>query len=182
MAIAFIEKRQVSFRDPEPSSNIVLHELGHIYFQVNDLFWSTRYGGGEILLHLALNNRYHITEEHIRRYHGYLEQVYENPEGIHRVIANTIAPHLGVFPHLFPICLSAGYIPDFDIQGSSELLDDLKSTGWAEIEVRKNHLFSFFQYMTEGLKYADSFWIKYAEWLKVIEECPVCGRIVCCCD
>ncbi|MEM5777606.1 MAG: hypothetical protein QXJ06_04135, partial [Candidatus Aenigmatarchaeota archaeon] len=113
VAISFIEEKQVSFRSAVPDLDTILHELGHVYFEVNDLIWNASYGGGEILFHLALQDKYKINEGHIRRYHAYLIQTFESPDLIHKKIAETIAPKIKVYPHLFPICLFEGYIPEF---------------------------------------------------------------------
>lgn len=182
MGMAFIKDRKISFREAVPKPAIVLHELGHVYFQVHDILWNASYGGGEILLHLALNNRYYITEGHIRRYHALLEKTYEDPEGVHKLITDAIAPRLDVYPHLFTICLFAGYIPDFEARTAFEFWDDLKSEKWGTIPVEQHHLFAFMQNLVEGLKYDDPAWVNFAEWLGIIEECPICGRLVCKCD
>jgi hypothetical protein len=169
VGISFMDKKQVSFRDSVPDSTVVLHELGHIYFQVNDLFWNASYGGGEILLWLALKDKYNITENHIRHFHHIIEGIYEDTENTHRLIANTIAPKLNVYPHLYPICLFAGYMPDFDNSITFDFYNDLQSEKWNTLTVDKHHLFSFIQNLTEGLKYNDSFWVSFAKWLKIID-------------
>lgn len=174
MGLAWIDTKKVSFRDAVPKPYIVLHELGHIYFQANDILWNSSYGGGEILLWLALEDRYDITEGHIRRFHGLIEQIYEDPEGVHEIITGAIAPKLDVYPHLFPVCLFAGYMPEFDYKDAHDFFDDLKSPKWADIPVEQRQLFTFFQNLTDGLKYNDSFWVSFAGWLGIINKS--CGR------
>lgn len=169
MGIAFINKKQVSFRSQSPHPDIVLHELGHIYFEVNDLLWNASYGGGETLFHLALKEKYTITEHHIRNYHSLLEQTFKNSEKIHKLITDTIAPKINVYPHLFTICLFAGYIPYFDTQLAYEFFNDLKSEKWSTIPVDQNHLFSFFQNLIDGLIYRDSTWVFFAKLIGIIE-------------
>lgn len=167
LGMAFIDKKQVSFRSPAPHPGIVLHELGHIYFGVNDLLWNASYGGGETLFYLALKG-FPITEGHIRRYHAILEQIYENTDEVHRKIADAIAPNIEVYPHLFPVCLHAGYIPDLDVHSAHEFFEffnDLKSEKWEKVPVLQHHLFSFFQNLVDGLKYNDPHWSNYAKWL-----------------
>lgn len=175
LGMAFIDKKQVSFRSPSPHPGIVLHELGHIYFGVNDLLWNASYGGGEILFYLALKG-FPITEGHIRRYHAILEQIYKNPDEVHRKIADAIAPNIKVYPHLFPICLHAGYIPDFDVRSAHEFYNDLRSKKWEKVPVLQHHLFSFFQNLVDGLKYNDPHWFNYAKWLGLTSPSYIANR------
>lgn len=142
LGIAFIGEKKVSFRST--TVDIVLHELGHIYFDIGDLAWNSVYGGGEILLLLGLQNRFYVTEDHIRRYHSLVESTLEKPENAHRVITTSIAPKIGVFPHLFPISLYGGVIPHNMEKEAYGMCGDLQSPKWGEIQVTKDHLFSFF--------------------------------------
>lgn len=168
LAIAFIDEKKVSFREAVPKPSMVIHELGHIYFEVNDLIWNMTYAGGEILLWLALKDRYTITEGHIRRYHELIRQVYEDTEAVHKYITGRIAHRLKVYPHLFPICLYMGYIPEYNFSEIPELFHDLNTPKWAQVQVTKHHIFSFFQNITEGLKWNDSYCCQFAKWLEII--------------
>lgn len=169
LAVSFIKEKQVSFRTEAPKFDVVLHELGHIYFEVNDFIWNSIYGGGEVLLHFALQDRYKISEGHIRRYHAYLMQIFEVPEFIHNKIVETIAPKIGVYPHLFPICLFGGYIPELpDEIDNFEIFNDFNSPEWQKYYVTQSHLFAFFQNLISGLCYKDSLSVQYAKWLGII--------------
>ncbi|MEM4620858.1 MAG: hypothetical protein QW607_11680 [Desulfurococcaceae archaeon] len=88
--IAFIEEGFVSFRDENPKIGIILHELGHIYFQEPDIYWNAVYGGGEILFWLALNGSFKISEEHIRRHMEYLKRAYTEPEVLGKELTSLI--------------------------------------------------------------------------------------------
>ncbi len=47
---AFIEEKQVSFREKHPTFYVALHELGHVYFKECDAIWNAMYEGGEDLV------------------------------------------------------------------------------------------------------------------------------------
>lgn len=171
LAIAFIDTKQISFREKSPPAWLVIHELGHVYFKVNDLIWNATLGGGEVLLWLSLKNKYKITEQHIHRYHRLLKQTFKNPELVHRYIVKRIAPKINVYPHLFPICLYAGTLP---LSFNNKIIDEifannLLSSHWKEINITPAHLFSFFQNLIAGLQYQDPYSITYAYWLKIID-------------
>lgn len=169
LAVSFIRDKQVSFRTDVPKFDTILHELGHIYFEVNDLIWNTMYGGGEVLLHFALRDRYKINEGNIRKYHAYLTQALEAPDFMHNQIVEAIAPKINVYPHLFPICLYEGYLPDFFDQGVDfDIINNLNSPEWQKYSVTSSHLFMFFQNLISGLIYRDSFSVQYAKWLAII--------------
>ncbi|MCS7215778.1 MAG: hypothetical protein NZ826_06475, partial [Thermodesulfovibrio sp.] len=168
LAIAFNKLKKVSFREMPPSPLIAIHELGHVYFQVNDLLWNAIYGGGEILLWLALKNRFHVTEKNIKFYLNLLKNVYLNPEQVHKFITRKIANKIKVYPHLLPICLFAGFIPS--ISSLEVLTLDLSSEEWKNVPVNDSHLFEFFQNLVSGLQYNDVIWINYAKWLGLIDK------------
>lgn len=180
LAVAIRKERKVSFRDETPSDSVVIHELGHIHFDADDILWSRTCGGGEALLLLALEMNYRVTEENIRHFHHLIQSAYSEPDRIHTYIAGRIAPHIGVYPHLFPIMISAGYLPDPAV--GSELPGDLRSEEWERVEVHSHHIFTFLQNVVDGLRWRDPFLTLYAELLNLVERCPECGLATCECD
>lgn len=83
MGIAFIEERKVAFRERVPALHVVLHELGHIYFEETDPVWNTSYGGGEFLMWLIIKGHMEGNEENIREWHSLMKLGYENPEKLY---------------------------------------------------------------------------------------------------
>lgn len=173
LGMAWIAEKKVSFRTELPKPYVVLHELGHIYFEANDLFWNASYGGGETLMWLALNDSFTITEGHIRRFHELVKMTYEDSEAVHNFIVERIAPKLDVYPHLFTICLFSACIPDVETDDHENfnrlMCGDLKSEEWAKIKVLSHHIFLFFQDLISGLQYNDSFSIYFAKLLEIID-------------
>lgn len=163
LGVAFIEERKVSFREKRPSQYVVLHELGHIYFEATDLEWNAQWGGGEILFSLALEEKYHIEESHIKRYHHLVKSCYEKPEKVHQFIISALAPKLHVYPHLFPICLFSGYVPEVLPE-----FYELDSPKWQSVKVEPWHLFTFFQNLVDGLIYKDGISIFFAKELSIV--------------
>jgi hypothetical protein len=48
---------------------VILHELGHCYYEEEDPIWSSVYGGGEFLMNLILMEKLEGNEETIKYYH-----------------------------------------------------------------------------------------------------------------
>jgi hypothetical protein len=69
IGIAFIKTKQVSFRTESPPLSLILHELGHCYYEEEDPIWSSVYGGGEFLMNLILMEKLEGNEETIKYYH-----------------------------------------------------------------------------------------------------------------
>jgi len=170
MGIAFIEEKQVSFRAPVPDKYTLLHEIGHVHFQVNDSAWNSVYGGGEILLWLGIEGKYRIGEEEIRRYHEYYQRA-QNGEHLEvaEEIVEKVAPLYGeqIVPAFYPICLYTGWMPEGVLTHEIDPFD-LKNERWLEVEPLREDVVLFFINLTEGLKYKDSFWIEYAKRLGVV--------------
>ena len=80
LAIALIPERKVSFREKNPPLSLILHELGHIYFQEPDAIWSSVYGGGEALMWLIIDRKVDGDEDSIRTWHSLMRMAYEEPE------------------------------------------------------------------------------------------------------
>lgn len=167
LAISFIDEKKVSFRE-NPSPYTVLHELGHIHFEVNDFLWNKLYGGGEILFFLGLEGRYKIRERNIRHYFNLIKASYDDPITTHDFIAKKIAGEIGCYPHIVDICYTAGVSINkeeeiFDIYAEGLKLDRL-----SQIKVEASDLVVFFQNLIEGLVHGDSFMIHYAKILGII--------------
>ncbi len=187
--IAFIEERQVSFRSKEPNISIVLHELGHIHFGEVDAIWSSTYGGGEMLMQLALWKGYTTSVELIETYHKWLHKAYESPENLSKELSTKIKATLNFecYPHLYALQLFSGSIPnDFMKQASKlkleHLLYDLTSSDWEKIKVSTSGVLFFLANLLEGLKWEDSFCFQYAKALELIKTCPTCKNFICICD
>ena len=84
--IAFLEKKQVSFRRERPHLSLVLHELGHVFFGESDRIWSSRYGGGEFLMRLIIEEVVDGDEKTVRDFMEFLKQLDENPEKAGRLL------------------------------------------------------------------------------------------------
>ena len=78
--IAFIEEKKVSFRRRHPSLGVMVHELGHVYFEEPDPIWSSVYGGGEYLMGLIVRGFVDGNEGSIRIWHKLMHLAYEEPE------------------------------------------------------------------------------------------------------
>jgi len=79
IGIAFIKTKQVSFRTEFPPLLVILHELGHCYYEEEDPIWSSVYGGGEFLMNLILMGKFEGNEETIKYYHSLLHIGYTCP-------------------------------------------------------------------------------------------------------
>lgn len=170
VGIAFIKEKQVSFRHEVPPFNVLVHEVGHVHFQEVDTFWSATYGGGEILFHLALHDRYKITEENIRRFHSLYHLAVENPKAFADLVVEKIAPYFGdqIVPAFYPICLFSGWLP-FGVSSAEVDTFDLRNPKWLEMEPDRTDTAGFIQNLTAGLQYNDTFWIVYSQKLGIIE-------------
>lgn len=172
--IAFIEEGLVSFRDEKPSLRVILHELGHVYFQEPDLYWNATFGGGETLLFLALKEKFLIKEEQIITYMTYLKKAYTSPSDIGKELANTLhqkLPFIDCVPHLYAYMLFAGVIPAKDVINNTELtILEPTSQEILSIPYNTQGVVSFLINMIEGLKFNDPFFITYASALEIIEK------------
>lgn len=186
--IAFVEKRQVSFRRARPEIWIVLHELGHVHFQEPDVIWSAQYGGGESLMHLGLFRKFHVEESSVLLYHTLLKDAHQDPEGISRHIAVTVVERTGIrcYPHVAALSLFSGSIPDglmgvLKETGTVELFSDLNSLEWKKVPVTRRMVLDFLINTVEGLKWGDSFSIAFAKALGLVKNCPTSGKTECTC-
>ena len=149
VAVAFTEEKKVSFREKVPSLSVILHELGHVYFEEPDPVWSSVYGGGEALMWLILEGKVKGDEESVRRWHEILKLGYTNPEealGLLDEVALRVGRKLGInfletekdFPPNIPkrpvyaMMVWTGTIPSPDTGAHGVLVNAIEGTRWGE--------------------------------------------------
>jgi len=187
--IAFIKEREISFRSPKPKITYVIHEIGHIHYEEPDPVWSSTYGGGELLMQLALFQNYTTDDASIRHYHSIIHNASILPDNTAKELAEAIIQKtkLPCYPSLHAISLFSGAIPDglweqLRERKLEEIYDKLNDSRWEEIDITYSHIRIFLTGVLEGLRYRDSFSSAFAKSLGLIKECPVCGRLICVCD
>lgn len=97
--VAWIERKEVSFRKKNPNLSTVLHELGHVYFEENDPVWSNIYGGGELLMWLIIKDKAEGNEESIKIWHTLMHLAYEKPSELLGILdekAERVALKVGI--------------------------------------------------------------------------------------
>ena len=174
--ISFIKEREISFRSPKPKITYVIHEIGHIHYEEPDPVWSATYGGGELLMQLALFQNYTTYDASIRHYHSIIHNASILPENTAKEIAEAIIEKtkLPCYPSLHAIALFSGAIPDglweqLRAKKLEEIYDKLNDSRWGEIEVTYSNIRMFLTNIIDGLKYKDSFSIEYAKALSLIK-------------
>lgn len=173
--VAFIDEKKVSFRKPNPTPRVVFHELGHIHFREPDPIWSSAYGGGEVLFHLAIAGQFHIREDHIRHYHQLLRQADITPKSLANELAEQICSktQIDCYPHLYALELYAGTIPDDLLEQLNRLnleylYTDLTEPEWEHIDVSAEGVRHFLVNTAIGLHYNDGFCINYARAIGIV--------------
>ena len=187
--ISFIKEREISFRSPKPKITYVIHEIGHIHYEEPDPVWSATYGGGELLMQLALFQNYTTYDASIRHYHFIIHNASILLENTAKEIAEAIIEKtkLPCYPSLHTISLFSGAIPNglwdqLKTKKLEKIYDKLNDSRWEEIDITYSHIRIFLTGVLEGLRYKDNFSIAFAKALELIKECPVCGRLICVCD
>jgi hypothetical protein len=187
--ISFIKEREISFRSPKTKITYVIHEIGHIHYEEPDPVWSATYGGGELLMQLALFQSYTTDDASIRHYHSIIHNASILPENTAKEIAEAIIQKtkLPCYPSLHAISLFSGAIPDglweqLRAKKLEEIYDKLNDSRWEEIDITYSQIRMFLTNIVDGLRYRDDFSIAFAKALGLIKECPVCGRLICVCD
>lgn len=182
MGIAFTDRLEVSFRET-PTIYIAIHELGHCHFKEPDPIWSSTYGGGESLMWLGLNGEYYITEEEVSLYHSMLHSVDIRPTDLAEEIAGKIVSYYNLEcpPHLYAISNLAGVVLPNAVDQGMPFIGSFDDPRLLELQVTKQDLNSFLINLIEGLKWKDSFFMKYALALNLVRECPTCKNIPCTC-
>jgi hypothetical protein len=187
--ISFIKEREISFRSPKTKITYVIHEIGHIHYEEPDPVWSATYGGGELLMQLALFQSYTTDDASIRHYHSIIHNASILPENTAKEIAEAIIQKtkLPCYPSLHAISLFSGAIPNglweqLRAKKLEEIYDKLNDSRWEEIDITYSQIRMFLTNIVDGLRYRDDFSIAFAKALGLIKECPVCGRLICVCD
>jgi hypothetical protein len=187
--ISFIKEREISFRSPKTKITYVIHEIGHIHYEEPDPVWSATYGGGELLMQLALFQSYTTDDASIRHYHSIIHNASIFPENTAKEIAEAIIQKtkLPCYPSLHAISLFSGAIPNglweqLRAKKLEEIYDKLNDSRWEEIDITYSQIRMFLTNIVDGLRYRDDFSIAFAKALGLIKECPVCGRLICVCD
>jgi len=175
--IAFIKEKQVSFRTATVSIWTVIHELGHVHFQEPDPIWSSVYGGGEMLVHLALIKNFNITEKEVVYYHSLLHKAELSPASTAKEIAEQICNKIKIdcYPHLYALSLFSGILPDSLMEqlknlNLEHLFDDYKNSDWERIEVTSGDIRHFLVNTVEGIRWGDSFSWAFAKALGLVLE------------
>lgn len=166
LAIAFMDNNSVSFRYPDPPFELILHELAHLYFRVDDLLLSDKYMGSEILIKLGLK-KFNITEENIRNYHEIVNLTLRAPTVAHRKITDIVSPALGLYKHLAAIAYYCGIILNSDIVRLN--MNPKSNKGWRKIKITQHEILRFLQNIIAGLIYSDVYPIKIAQLLGFIQ-------------
>jgi len=174
--IAFIKEREISFRSPRPKITYIIHEIGHVHYEELDPVWSATYGGGELLVQLALFQNYVTDDKAIRDYHSIIHNASILPGKTAKELADAIIQKtkLPCYPNLHAISLFSGTIPDglweqLREKKLEEIYDKLNDSRWGEIEVTYSNIRMFLTNIIDGLKYKDSFSIEYAKALSLIK-------------
>lgn len=157
MGVAYIEDKTVSFRgDKVPRLDVLIHEAGHIYFKVNDLYWSSTYGGGEYLMALILNGYVKGNEETVKNYIDMLKLINESPERANNLLnrfAEEFFEKINCFncpekKNALALMISAGTLPS-GFTGDYDNPPD---------EMSKEDMHSFVVDMLEGIRWNDNWW------------------------
>jgi hypothetical protein len=187
--IAFIKERKISFRSLKPKTTYVIHEIGHIHYEEPDPVWSATYGGGEMLMQLALFQGYVTNDKAIRNYHSIIHKALNQPKNIAKELAEIIIEKtkLPCYPNLHAISLFSGTILDklleqLKTKKLEEIYNEFNDPRWENLEVSYSDIRAFLTNVLEGLRYGDGFSTTFAKTLGFIKECSVCGRLICVCD
>jgi hypothetical protein len=187
--IAFISKREISFRSPNPHPAYIVHEIGHVHYSEPDPIWSATYGGGEALMQLALWDKYTTDDRTIRRFHQILHDSAVYPQQVANQLAHIIAEktHVKCYPNLYAFELFAGTIPSdlmdqLHEKGLTDIYSNFDDPRWSQIQVSHEGIRMFLIDLIEGVKWQDPFYFAYAKALELIRECPACNMIICKCQ
>jgi len=165
VGIAFINEDKVAFRG-FPSDETLIHELGHCFFKVNDLIWSSVYCGGESLFWLGLKrDDIKITEKSIFFYHSLLKRALQgDTETVNKIVVGKLSKlNFDVLPHILSYALFAGSIlePDFVEHKDENILS---------FKLQPRHIRMFLTNCVIGTYYNDPFYTAYTKALFELEE------------
>ena len=150
LGIAFIEERQVSFRSKRPDFSVVVHELGHCYFEAPDSVWSSVYGGGESILWLIYNDMIEGNEDTVRDWIEMMRLSYEDKDKIMEFLDN----------------FAVGVANKYGLELSKEdrpIVELMKFAGTLTETGLMPH--AFFIETIEGLRWEDPFYSVFAKEL-----------------
>jgi len=155
LGVAFIEEKRVSFRFMPPEEHVVVHEVGHCYFQAHDRVWNSVYCGGETLFWTIIARDLPLNELSIFEYHAWLEDILSgNQEKVEKKILSKLSKlSLPIYPHILTYALWMGSILSDRIP--PELFEDLQSSEWSKVVVQKQDLISFLDNVILGTYYGD---------------------------
>ena len=169
--ISFIKEKLVAFRDELPSFKTIIHEIGHIHYDVNDEVWNASQGGAEILFWLGLNRKYKIAEENVRRYIEFLKKAGKDETYIEALseIVEKIYPLLKdkIVKAFYPIMLFMGTLPNglYEKFGEKTIQYELNNPIWTNIIPLRKDVWMFLIELVEGLKYYDPFCMVFSKEL-----------------
>ena len=169
--VSFYDKNETAFRDEDPSDYVLIHELLHCYYKVDDQILNSAYLGLETLFWMGLNEeryQYGISEIHLMRYKNLCKKLFESPISLCREIEEKISRKCSTPKNIYAIMHHAGTLPDLSPEKLRLLLegryDELQPQGDECFRV----LFSFFQNMMAALLYHDLFYTCYAKAIGII--------------
>lgn len=173
--MAFPERKEVSFRDKKPSFYVVLHELGHVYFKVDDSLWKARFGGGELVFWLILRGEIDAEERNEELVRAYINLFYklQKEKKVKEVsdFLNEVARRVAKEYNLFvrnakELALSVGTL--LSCVTGDDILKPESSSG----ELDRRSCFEFIIAMMDGTVLGETLWeITLKEFVnKLLEE------------
>jgi hypothetical protein len=184
--LLLLKERKISFRSPQPKIIHVIHEIGHVHYEEPDPIWSAIYGGGELLMQLALFQNYVTDDKTIRIYHSIIHKASDQPKNTAKELAETIIEKtkLPCYPILYAISLFSGTVlngllEQLKTKKLEKIYNDFNNHYWENLEVSYSDIRAFLTNVLEGLRYGDGFSTAFAKALELIKECPVCERLIC---
>lgn len=171
--ISFRGSKEVSFRTIPPSIFVFFHEVGHVYFDVDDHIWSAIYGGAEVLFWLLLQGRIHAKKplELVQKHIQMLEHLEVDHKGVEsEILAKLrgkfkteflVADHLGNYMTI------AGHIPDeyadVFVEAREKGIQEESKEFYSLWGSSKELVREFLDFVIDGVKWGDTFGKAYFE-------------------
>ncbi|MEM4668903.1 MAG: hypothetical protein QW650_00080 [Thermofilum sp.] len=152
MGVAFIEEGKVSFRKVPPPADVLIHEVGHVHFRVGDLYWSSEYGGGELLVWAHLKRICDTDEEKVKSFMEFYELATHDAEKAHKIFLERLAPFIrahGIAPHVAALLEFMGCLVDTNIP------IDPSDPSWKDVPVKKEHVLNALGEIVSGVCVSD---------------------------